>query len=70
MAVLALAWLPGWVLGVAWQLQQAALWPWQGYAALLLASGLLMAGLLWRGPDRRAGGALCLAGAGPGPARP
>ncbi|NWF48548.1 DNA internalization-related competence protein ComEC/Rec2 [Hydrogenophaga sp. D2P1] len=49
MAVLALAWLPGWVLGVAWQLQQASLWPWQGYAALLLASGLLMAGLLWRG---------------------
>lgn len=49
MAVLALAWLPGWVLGVAWQLQQAALWPWQGYAVLLLASGLLMAGLLWRG---------------------
>ncbi|MBQ0917935.1 DUF4131 domain-containing protein [Hydrogenophaga aromaticivorans] len=49
MAVLALAWLPGWVLGVAWQLQQAALWPWQGYAALLLASGLLLAGLLWRG---------------------
>ena len=49
MAGLALAWLPGWVLGVAWQLQQAALWPWQGYAALLLANGLLMAGLLWRG---------------------
>ncbi|MBU4183991.1 MAG: DNA internalization-related competence protein ComEC/Rec2 [Gammaproteobacteria bacterium] len=49
MAGLVLAWLPGWVLGVACQLQQAALWPWQGYAALLLASGLLMAGLLWRG---------------------
>lgn len=38
-----LAGLPGWVLGVALQLQQAVLWPLQAYAALLCA-GLLLAG--------------------------
>ena len=63
MAGLALAWLPGWVFGVAWQLQQAALWPWQGYGGLLFASGLLMAWLLWRGSPggRRSAWVLVLA---------
>ena len=35
-----LAVLPGWVLGVALQLQQPALWPWWAYA-LLLCAGLV-----------------------------
>ncbi len=37
--------LVGWVLGVALQLQQAALWPLAGYAGLLAAGGLSIAGL-------------------------
>ncbi|MDP3922483.1 MAG: DNA internalization-related competence protein ComEC/Rec2 [Hydrogenophaga sp.] len=36
-----------WVLGVALQLQQAALWHLGVYAGLLLASGLLLFGLVW-----------------------
>lgn len=42
-----------WVLGVAWQLQQARLWPWPAYAlALLLGlAGLVLAG--WRPAWRR-----------------
>jgi competence protein ComEC len=45
---LALAWVPGWVLGVALQLQQAALWPLAWYAGVL-ALGLALAavGLRW-----------------------
>ncbi|WP_291212505.1 ComEC/Rec2 family competence protein [Hydrogenophaga sp.] len=42
-----LAGLPGWVLGVALQLQQAVLWPWWAYA-LLLCGGLALAVGVWR----------------------
>ncbi len=48
--------LLGWLAGVALQLQQARLWPWAGYALLLLPAGLLLAGLRWRsGLAARAG---------------
>lgn len=56
MARLGLAVLPGWVLGVALQLQQAALWPLGGYAGLL-ASGLVLGFVVRRVP----GAALALA---------
>ena len=49
MARLGLAVLPGWVLGVALQLQQAALWPLGGYAGLL-ASGLVLGFVVRRVP--------------------
>jgi len=49
MARLGLAVLPGWVLGVALQLQQAALWPLGGYA-VLLASGLVLGFVVRRVP--------------------
>ncbi|QHE75662.1 DNA internalization-related competence protein ComEC/Rec2 [Hydrogenophaga sp. PBL-H3] len=44
-----LAGLPGWVLGVALQLQQAALWPWWAYALLLCAPMALWAVSRFRG---------------------
>jgi len=50
-ARLALAVLPGWVLGVAWQLQQAALWPLGWYAAWLIFG--LVVGLLFGWVARR-----------------
>ena len=37
--------LLGWLAGVALQLQQVRLWPWTGYALLLLLAVLLLAGL-------------------------
>jgi competence protein ComEC len=49
MARLGLAVLPGWVLGVALQLQQAALWPLGGYAGLL-ASGVMLGFVVRRVP--------------------
>ncbi|MBS0291126.1 MAG: DNA internalization-related competence protein ComEC/Rec2 [Proteobacteria bacterium] len=51
--------LLGALLGVALQLQQAALWPWQAYAALLGAGLLLLAGWAWTA-RRWHGGALLL----------
>ena len=57
-ARLALAVLPGWVLGVALQLQQAALWP-LGWYAGLLTLGLV----LWFGARRLPWAALALAAA-------
>lgn len=42
-----LAGLPGWVLGVALQLQQVVLWPWWAYATLL-CGGLAWAAGVWR----------------------
>ena len=54
--------LLGGVAGVALQLQQAALWPWSAYAALLGAGLLAAAGLAWPAwvPGRRQGMALPL----------
>jgi len=40
--------LAGVLLGTAWQLQQPRLWPWQGYAALLLLALLAGAPWCWR----------------------
>ena len=50
--------LAGWVLGVALQLQQPALWSPAPYAAVLLAGGLALTGIPWL---RRAGAAVVLA---------
>ncbi|WP_066262239.1 ComEC/Rec2 family competence protein [Hydrogenophaga flava] len=58
--------LPGAVLGVALQLQQARLWPGAVYAALLAAVLMLAGVAAWVGAGRRAGlalGAALLAGA-------
>ena len=52
--------LLGWLAGVALQLQQARLWPWTGYALLLLLAGLLLAGLRWRRPGLAARAGLVL----------
>ncbi len=60
--------LAGWVLGVALQLQQPALWPLWAYAALVLA-GAVCGGLGWRWARRATSAALVLAllaGAGAG----
>jgi competence protein ComEC len=39
--------LLAWILGVAWQLQQPTLWPWQIYLSLVVL-GLCLLGLGWR----------------------
>ncbi|MGS5086457.1 DNA internalization-related competence protein ComEC/Rec2 [Hydrogenophaga sp. A37] len=59
MAWIALAILPGWVLGVALQLQQAALWPMRVYALWLLVSAVLGGLALVCG--RRGNGSLAIA---------
>mgnify|MGYP006184593341 CR=1 FL=1 len=61
-----LAVLPGWVLGVALQLQQPALWPWWAYALLLCAGLVLASGARLTGRARAAVLVLagCLVGVG------
>ena len=57
----------GWVLGVAGQLQQTALWPWPVYGMAILLGALLLTLAAWR-PGWRAGpvwllvGMLCASG--------
>ena len=59
MAWIALAALPGWVLGVALQLQRAVLWPMWVYALGLLGCALL--GGLALGVGRRGNGRWAIA---------
>jgi competence protein ComEC len=64
------AWLVlplAWVLGVAWQLQQSALWPWPVYALALLLGVVLLALAGWRPgwggwPTLLLAGVLCAGG--------